>query len=75
MSDGHSDLGLAFAFLSGALLGAGLALLLAPQPGTDTRQQVGEWMKQAQEKARAMKERFGEDEVPEDLPEEEAAGA
>src|SRR5258706_5255194 len=30
---GHSDLALAFTFLAGAILGAGIALLLAPQSG------------------------------------------
>jgi len=47
-------MGMAFAFLAGALVGAGLALLLAPKPGEETRAQVVDWMKQAQEKARKM---------------------
>jgi gas vesicle protein len=57
---GHSDLGLAFAFLAGGLFGAGLALLLAPKPGTETRAQVADWMKLAQEKAREMAAKHGE---------------
>jgi len=52
MSDGHSDLGMAFAFLAGAVVGAGVALLLAPRPGVETRAQVADWLKQAQERAR-----------------------
>lgn len=68
-SDGHSDLGMAFAFLAGALMGAGIALLLAPKPGTETREQVGEWLRQAQEKAREMAQRYGEED--EEAPSEE----
>jgi gas vesicle protein len=52
MSENHSDLTVAFAFLAGALAGAGLALLLAPRPGTETRAQVSEWVKWLQEKAK-----------------------
>ena len=52
MSENHSDLTVAFAFLAGALAGAGLALLLAPKPGTETRAQVGEWMQWLQERAK-----------------------
>lgn len=60
MSDdrGHSDLALAFAFLAGALLGAGVALLLAPKSGEETRAQVSEWTRRAQEKAREAAERM-----------------
>jgi gas vesicle protein len=47
---GHTDLALAFAFLAGALLGAGIAILLAPQSGAETREQVAAWAKRAQEK-------------------------
>jgi len=48
---GHSDLAFAFAFLAGALVGAGLALLLAPKSGAEMRAQVADWARQAQEKA------------------------
>ena len=60
MSDekGHSDLALAFAFLAGALLGAGVALLLAPKSGDETRAQVSEWARRAQEKAREAADRM-----------------
>jgi gas vesicle protein len=54
MSDdrGHSDLALTFAFLAGALLGAGVALLLAPKSGEETRAQLADFAHRAQEKAR-----------------------
>ncbi len=68
-SDGHSDLGMAFAFLAGALMGAGIALLLAPKPGTETREQVGEWLRQAQEKTKDMARRFSKDEEAAEEPE------
>jgi len=67
MSEGHSETGLAFAFLAGAFLGAGLALLLAPKPGEETRAQVADWMRQAQEKARKMASR-GSEEAHEEEP-------
>ena len=54
MPNGHSDSGIAFAFLAGALIGAGVALLLAPRPGTETRAQVADWLKEAQQKARDL---------------------
>lgn len=63
MSDnGHSDLTVAFAFLAGALVGAGVALLMAPKPGTETRAQVGEWVHYLQEKAREAARREEEEE-------------
>lgn len=40
MSDQHTDS--LSAFMLGALVGAGVALLLAPQSGEDTRKQLGE---------------------------------
>ena len=60
MSDdqGHSDLALAFAFLAGALLGAGVALLLAPKSGEETRAQMSEWARRAQEKAREVADKM-----------------
>lgn len=60
MSDdrGHSDLALAFAFLAGALAGAGIALLLAPKSGAETREQVADWARRAQERAREAASRF-----------------
>jgi len=54
MSDdrGHTDLALAFAFLAGALVGAGVALLLAPKSGPEMREQIADWAKRAQEQVR-----------------------
>lgn len=74
-SDGHSDLGMAFAFLAGALMGAGIALLLAPKPGTETRELVGEWLRQAQEKTKEMAQRFSEEEEAAEEPEPSEAEA
>lgn len=72
MSDsGHSDLTVAFAFLAGALVGAGVALLMAPKPGTEARAQVGEWVQFLQDKAREAARR---DEEEEDEEMDEEAG-
>ncbi len=49
--DRHSDLTVALAFIAGAMAGAGIALLLAPKSGADLRAQVGEWIREMQEKA------------------------
>jgi len=66
MSDdrGHTDLALAFAFLAGALLGAGVALLLAPKTGEQARAQVAEWAQRAQEKVRHTAEQVVESADP-----------
>ena len=37
-----------------AVIGAGLGLLLAPQPGAETRRQVRDYAKRAQEQAASM---------------------
>lgn len=48
-----SSLGsIAFAFLAGCLVGAGAALLLAPQSGKETRDMMKDYAKDAQGKAR-----------------------
>jgi gas vesicle protein len=39
------------AFFIGGLVGAGVALLLAPQPGKETRQKIKELAEEAKEKA------------------------
>ena len=46
----HSDLTVALAFLAGAMAGAGIALLLAPRSGAETRARVGEWIHELQDK-------------------------
>ena len=38
--DKHSFLGIVFTFLTGAALGAGMALLFAPQSGEETRKKI-----------------------------------
>jgi gas vesicle protein len=39
-------------FIAGSMLGAGLALLFAPQPGDETRREVAERAQRVREKAR-----------------------
>ena len=48
---GHSAGSLILAFFIGGLVGAGVALLLAPQPGSETRQKIKELAEEAKEKA------------------------
>lgn len=40
------------AFLTGAVIGAGLALMFAPKSGTETREQVADWARRAQNKVK-----------------------
>ncbi len=47
--EGFSSGAVAFSFLSGALLGAGLALLLTPQPGDETRRMIRGYAKKAED--------------------------
>lgn len=54
MSDGRTDGTVLFAFLAGAIIGAGVGLLLAPQSGSETRKQIGDLAHKAQEKANEM---------------------
>jgi gas vesicle protein len=60
---GNSSLGsAAFAFLAGCIVGAGAALLLAPQSGKETRDMLKNYAKDAEdmarEKAKAAQETF-----------------
>ena len=48
---GQSAGSLILAFFLGGLVGAGVALLLAPQPGEETRQKIKELAEEAKEKA------------------------
>ncbi len=48
---GQSAGSLILAFFLGGLVGAGVALLLAPQPGRETRQKIKELTEEAKEKA------------------------
>ncbi len=47
--EGFSSGAVAFSFLSGALLGAGLALLLTPQPGDETRRMIRGYAKKTED--------------------------
>jgi len=48
---GRSTGSIILAFFIGGLVGAGVALLLAPQPGKETRQKIKELADEAKEKA------------------------
>jgi gas vesicle protein len=48
---GHGAGSLIFAFFIGGLVGAGVALLIAPQPGKETRQKIKGLAEEAKEKA------------------------
>ena len=54
---GYSGGAVAFAFLAGAIIGAGAALLLAPQTGAQTRNQLREYAQRAEDEVR---ERMGD---------------
>lgn len=45
-------------FLAGALTGAGVGLLLAPQPGRDMRAAMRRKLRETDGSARAMRDRF-----------------
>lgn len=49
--NGYSAGAVAFAFLAGAIIGAGAALLLAPQSGTETRKLLKGYAEKAEEEA------------------------
>ena len=49
---GYSGGAVAFAFLAGALIGAGAALLLAPQAGIQTRTMLKDYAERAEEEVR-----------------------
>jgi gas vesicle protein len=49
-------------FLLGAVVGAGLALLLAPAPGGETRKKLGETARRIGDRASEMKRRATETE-------------
>src|SRR5438445_12817014 len=50
--NGFSAGAVAFAFLAGAIIGAGAALLLAPQTGDETRQLLSDYAEKAEEEIR-----------------------
>ena len=49
--NGYSAGAVAFAFLAGAVIGAGAALLLAPQSGAETRKLLRNYAEKAEEEA------------------------
>jgi gas vesicle protein len=49
--NGYSAGAVAFAFLAGAIIGAGAALLLAPQTGAETRKLLKNYAEKAEEEA------------------------
>jgi gas vesicle protein len=49
--EGYGSGGILLSFLLGGLVGAGFALLLAPQSGRETRQKIRELSEEAKEKA------------------------
>ncbi len=55
--DDSSTSSVLVAFLFGALTGAGIALLLAPRSGRETREALGEKLKDTAERGRALGER------------------
>ncbi len=50
--NGFSSGAVAFAFLAGALIGAGAALLVAPQTGAETRRLLRDYAEKAEEEIR-----------------------
>ncbi len=50
--NGFSSGAVAFAFLAGAIIGAGAALLLAPQTGAETRRLLKDYAEKAEEEIR-----------------------
>ena len=59
MSDNRNDLaGVLGAFLVGAVIGVGVGILMAPKSGKETRKQLADLAKKAQERAEEMAGRF-----------------
>jgi gas vesicle protein len=57
---GHGAGSLILAFFIGGLVGAGVALLIAPQPGKETRQKIKDLAEEAKEKAGGYAEQVKE---------------
>ncbi|TKB72816.1 MAG: YtxH domain-containing protein [Nitrospira sp.] len=57
---GFSPGAVGLAFLSGALIGAAAALLLAPKSGRETREQLRGYARRAEDGARDLAEKAGE---------------
>ena len=50
MANDNSGFGGALLFVTGAVVGATLGVLFAPRSGTETREQLGDWIKERREK-------------------------
>lgn len=50
MANDNSGFGGALLFVTGAAVGAALGVLFAPRSGTETREQLGDWIKERREK-------------------------
>lgn len=50
----HTPMGFAFGLLVGTLVGAATAILLAPRPGAETRERVGEKVRDLQERISSL---------------------
>ena len=54
---GHSLRAMGLAFLGGGLVGAAMALLLAPRPGRESREQLREYTRRAEENVHELAEK------------------
>jgi len=50
MARDNEGFGGALLFVTGAAIGAALGVLFAPRSGNDTREQLGDWLKERREK-------------------------
>ena len=60
MSREDSGASLVF-FMVGAAIGAGLGILFAPKAGKDTREQIGDWLKERREEGSDLLSRVKEE--------------
>ena len=60
MSSEDRGSGLIF-FMVGAAIGAGLGVLFAPKAGKDTREQIGDWLKEKREEGSDLLAKIKED--------------
>ncbi len=60
MSEDRGSAGVLF-FLVGAAVGAGLGVLFAPKAGKETREQIGDWLKERREAGSDLLEKIKEE--------------